>query len=52
MKITKEQALKALETIDTMVGNLDFIGCLTDEEYTGFIEEITTISRYIRQEGK
>jgi hypothetical protein len=50
MKIDKEKALKAVEIVWTMIDNLDFAGCLVDEEYKGFIEELTTITKYIQNE--
>ena len=48
MKIDKEKALKAVETVWAMIDNLNFEGCVVDEEYEGFIEELTTITKYIQ----
>ena len=50
MKITKDEALNVLEGIHTMVDNLDFVGCLIDDEYTEFVESLTFIANYIRQQ--
>ena len=50
MKITKDEALNVLDGVCGMIDNLDFIGSLTDDEYTEFVESLTFIANYIRQQ--
>ena len=36
MNIPKEAAVEALNNLETLMDNLDFVGCTTDEEYSFF----------------
>ena len=50
MKITKNEVLNVLDGIYAMIDNLDFVGCLIDDEYTEFVESLNFISNYIKQQ--
>ena len=52
MKITKDEALNVLDGVYTMIDNLDFVGCLVDNEHTEFVESLNFIANYIKQEDK
>ena len=48
MKITKETAIEALDNLETLMDNLDFIGCTTDEEYSFFLVQMTTLREFVK----
>lgn len=48
MEITKEAAAEALNNLETLMDNLDFIGCTTDEEYSFFLVQIATLREFIK----
>ena len=48
MEITKEAAIEALDNLETLMDNLDFIGCTTDEEYSFFLVQMATLREFIK----
>ena len=48
MNIPKEAAIEALDNLETLMDNLDFIGCTTDEEYSFFLVQIATLREFIK----
>lgn len=48
MEITKEAAIEALNNLETLMDNFDFIGCTTDEEYSFFLVQMATLREFIK----
>ena len=48
MNIPKEAAIEALNNLENLMDNLDFVGCTTDEEYSFFLVQIATLREFIK----
>lgn len=48
MEITKEAVIEALDNLESLINNLNFIGCTTDEEYSFFLTQMTTLREFIK----
>lgn len=48
MNVPKEAAIEALNNLETLMDNLDFIGCTTDEEYSFFLTQMITLREFVK----
>ena len=50
--VTKNDAVKALETLDDIIDSLDWNGVFTDDELNDVEKSMTILREFIEQEGK
>lgn len=50
--VTKNNAIKAWETLDGIIDNLDWSGVFIDDELNDIEKSMATIQQFIEQEGK
>lgn len=50
--VTKSDALKAWETLDGIIDNLDYSGVFIDDELNDIEKSMATIQQFIEQEEK
>ena len=50
--VTKSDAIKALETLDGIIDNLDWSGVFIDDELNDIEKSMAIIQQFIEQEGK
>lgn len=50
--VTKNDAIKALETLDGIIDNLDWSGVFIDDELNDIEKSMATIQQFIEQEEK
>lgn len=50
--VTKSDAVKAWETLDTIIDSLDWSGVFIDDELNDIEKSMATIQQFIEQEGK
>ena len=50
--VTKSDAIKAWETLDGIIDNLDWSGVFIDDELNDIEKSMATIQQFIEQEGK
>lgn len=51
-RIDKPTALKALETLDSIIDSLDWSGVFIDDELNDIEKSMAIIQQFIEQEGK
>lgn len=50
--VTKNNAIKALETLDGIIDNLDWSGVFIDDELNDVEKSMTILHEFLEQEGK
>lgn len=50
--VTKNDAVKALETLDSIIDGLDWSGVFSDDELNDIEKSMAIIQQFIEQEGK
>ena len=50
--VTKNDAVKALETLDSIIDSLDWSGVFIDDERNDIEKSMAIIQQFIEQEGK
>lgn len=50
--VTKNDAVKALETLDDIIDNLDWSGVFIDDELNDVEKSMTILREFLEQEGK
>ena len=50
--VTKSDAIKAWETLDSIIDNLDYIGVFIDNELNDVEKSMTILYEFLKQEGK
>ena len=50
--VTKNDAVKALETLDSIIDSLDWSGVFIDDEPNDIEKSMAIIQQFIEQEGK
>lgn len=50
--VTKNDAVKALETLDSIIDKLDWSGVFIDDELNDIEKSMAIIQQFIEQEGK
>lgn len=50
--VTKNDAVKALETLDSIIDGLDWSSVFIDDELNDIEKSMATIQQFIEQEGK